>query len=60
MIPRFHVRHGEVGDDIVEDDAILFWDKQPRVVAGTDILGRLLRGIASPSQPALAWQCDQR
>lgn len=60
MIPRFRVRPGKAGDDIVEDDVILLWDEQPRVVTGTDILGRLLRGIARPSQTALAWQCDQR
>lgn len=31
--------------DIVEDDVILVWGDQKRVITGTDILGRLLRGI---------------
>jgi metal transporter CNNM len=46
LIGRFHIRSDDNGDDIVEDDVILLWGDQPRVVTGTDILGRLLRGIA--------------
>ena len=46
LIDRFHIRSDANGDDIVEDDVILLWGEQPRVVTGTDILGRLLRGIA--------------
>lgn len=30
--------------DIVEDDVILVWGDEKRVITGTDILGRLLRG----------------
>lgn len=30
--------------DIVEDDVILVWGEEKRVITGTDILGRLLRG----------------
>jgi len=54
MIPRFRVRPGKVGEDIVDDDVILLWGEQPRVVTGTDILGRLLRGIARRSTAASA------
>ncbi len=46
LIGRFHIRSDDNGDDIVEDDVILLWGEKPRVVTGTDILGRLLRGIA--------------
>ncbi len=46
LINRFHIRSDSDGDDIVEHDVILLWGKSPRVVTGTDILGRLLRGIA--------------
>ncbi len=46
LIGRFHIRSDDNGDDIVEDDVILLWGDKPRVVTGTDILGRLLRGIA--------------
>jgi metal transporter CNNM len=48
LIQRFRVRPGSPQDDIVEDDVILLWGDRSRVVTGTDILGRLLRGIARP------------
>ena len=48
LIQRYQVRHGKVEDDIIEDDVILLWGEQKRVITGTDILGRLLRGIAHP------------
>ncbi len=46
LIQQFRVRQGEPTEDIVEDDVILLWGDDKRVVTGTDILGRLLRGIA--------------
>lgn len=46
VIRRFEVRSRDVGEDIVEEDVILLWSEQRRIVTGTDILGRLLRGIA--------------
>ncbi len=46
LIQRFRVRPGKTREDIVDDDVILLWNKHPRIVTGTDILGRLLRGIA--------------
>lgn len=33
-------------DDVIHNDLILLWSKQKRVITGSDILGRLLRGIA--------------
>ena len=33
-------------DDVVDNDLILIWAKEKRVITGSDILGRLLRGIA--------------
>ena len=35
----------EVGD-VADDDLILMWSSERRVMTGADILGRLLRGIA--------------
>jgi metal transporter CNNM len=35
-------------DDVVDDDVILLWGEQKRIVTGADLLGRLLRGIAQP------------
>ncbi|MCC5857523.1 MAG: DUF21 domain-containing protein [Ectothiorhodospiraceae bacterium] len=47
LIQRYRVRPGRA-EDIVDDDVILLWGMQPRIVTGTDIMGRLLRGIARP------------
>ena len=33
-------------DDVVDNDLILIWSEEKRVITGADILGRLLRGIA--------------
>lgn len=39
-------------NQVVEQDVILLWGEKRRVITGTDILGRLLEGIADqPSQP---------
>ncbi len=51
LIQRFRVRPDNAVDDIVDEDVILLWDEAPRVVTGTDILGRLLRGITQRSSP---------
>jgi metal transporter CNNM len=51
LIPLFRVGPGGHGDDILENDIILLWGENPRVVTGTDILGRLLRGIATTIAP---------
>jgi len=32
-------------DDVINDDLVLVWGKDKRVITGADILGRLLRGI---------------
>jgi metal transporter CNNM len=33
-------------DDVIDNDLILIWAKQHRIITGADLLGRLLRGIA--------------
>lgn len=38
----------EPGDDVIERDLIVLWGEEKRIITGTDILGRLLRGIAEP------------
>jgi hypothetical protein len=35
------------GDDVIDNDLILVWHKQKRIITGSDLLGRLLRGIAT-------------
>ena len=48
LIPRLKVFTGPEGEEVVEDDVILLWSDEPRVITGNDILGRLLRRIARP------------
>ncbi|MGM0428099.1 MAG: DUF21 domain-containing protein [Thermodesulfobacteriota bacterium] len=45
-IPRFKVRPKQSDDDVVDEDIIIYWGEDKRVITGADILGRLLRGIA--------------
>jgi len=35
------------GDDVIDNDLILVWGAQKRIITGADLLGRLLRGIAT-------------
>jgi len=34
-------------DDVIDQDLILVWGEQKRIITGADLLGRLLRGIAT-------------
>ena len=36
-------------DDVIDNDLILVWSTQRRIITGSDLLGRLLRGIATLS-----------
>jgi metal transporter CNNM len=46
------VRSLDPEDDVIPHDLILVWGKEKRIISGGDILGRLMRGIASrESQP---------
>ncbi|HEX3504079.1 MAG TPA: DUF21 domain-containing protein [Xanthobacteraceae bacterium] len=45
------------GDDVIDNDIIVVWGEQRRIITGADLLGRLLRGIAtvetaSPQTPS--------
>jgi metal transporter CNNM len=46
VMTRLRVQPASAADDVVENDLILLWGDARRVITGTDILGRLLRGIA--------------
>lgn len=46
IIGRLKVRRQAPETDVVDEDFILLWAEQKRVITGSDILGRLLRGIA--------------
>jgi metal transporter CNNM len=41
------VKPNHLEDDVIDNDLILVWGNQKRIITGSDILGRLLRGISS-------------
>ena len=45
-ISRLKVHPQRSDDDVIDEDIIIFWGRSKRVITGSDILGRLLRGIA--------------
>jgi hypothetical protein len=47
VIGRMKVVQETPDDDLIENDLILFWGPQKRIITGSDLLGRLLRGIAT-------------
>ncbi|AKB44610.1 MULTISPECIES: DUF21 domain-containing protein [Methanosarcina] len=67
VIRQFKVYPQYPEDDVIDQDLILYWDQEKRIITGSDILGRLLRGIVvecdlksgcelpvPPSQPGVA------
>jgi len=53
VISRLKVRPQSPDDDVTDEDFILLWGEQKRVIIGSDILGRLLRGLTrrEPARP---------
>ena len=47
VIGRMTVKPKHPEDDVIDDDLILVWGGQRRIITGADLLGRLLRGIAT-------------
>ncbi len=45
IIPRLKVNPERSDDDVIDEDIILYWGDEKHVITGSDILGRLLRGI---------------
>jgi len=45
VITKLRVVSERAADDVIDEDVILLWDDEKRVITGADILGRLLRGI---------------
>ncbi len=45
IMPKLKVHPERSDDDVIDQDIILYWGKEKRVITGADILGRLLRGI---------------
>jgi metal transporter CNNM len=47
VIGRMKVVQERPDDDVIENDLILVWGTRKRIITGSDLLGRLLRGIAT-------------
>jgi len=45
VIRQFRVYPQHPEDDVIDQDLILYWGQEKRILTGSDILGRLLRGI---------------
>jgi len=45
VIGHMKVRPEHPGDDVIDNDMILVWGAERRIITGADLLGRLLRGI---------------
>ena len=49
-LSKLKVRPERIEDDVIDDDLILLWtDHTKQIITGSDILGRLMRGIAGQS-----------
>jgi hypothetical protein len=47
VIGRMKVKPEHSEDDVIDNDLILVWGTQRRIITGADLLGRLLRGIST-------------
>ena len=47
VIGRMKVKPERLGDDVIDNDLILVWGDEKRIITGSDLLGRLLRGIVT-------------
>lgn len=46
VLHRFKHKGRHPQDDVIEQDIVLIWATQRRIITGSDILGRLMRGIS--------------
>lgn len=51
IIGRLQAAGHRSEDDVIDNDVVLLWGEQRRIITGADILGRLLRGISTGSGP---------
>ncbi len=45
VVPSLKVNPQHSSDDVIDEDIILLWGEEKKIITGSDILGRLLRGI---------------
>jgi len=51
-IPKLTVAPSRPEDDVVDEDIIVVWSNERRIITGADLLGRLLRGIVHTTEIA--------
>lgn len=49
IIGRLQATGHRSEDDVIDNDVVLLWGEERRIITGADILGRLLRGISTGS-----------
>ena len=54
VIGSMRVVSEQPGDDVIDHDLILVWSAQKRIITGSDLLGRLLRNIATVEKHSAA------
>jgi hypothetical protein len=55
VLGKFKVYPKYEADNVVDNDLILFWSDEKRIITGANILGQLLRGIVNRSErPSIA------
>jgi hypothetical protein len=47
VIGHMKVKPERLGDDVIDNDLILVWGDEKRIITGADLLERLLRGIVT-------------
>lgn len=57
-LPRLKVHAERADDDVIDNDIILYWGEEKHVITGSDILGRLLRGIVQAKSSTTATGFD--
>ena len=57
VIRQFKVYPQDPEDDVIDQDLILYWGEEKRILTGSDILGRLLRGIVVECE--LGSECER-
>lgn len=46
MMSQLQVYPTHLDDDVIDDDIVVYWGHEKRVITGSDLFGRLMRGIA--------------
>ena len=50
VIRQLRVQPSSADDDVIDNDLILLWNNEKRVITGADLLGRIFRGIVPIEQ----------